>query len=300
MGRAALAILLAALAPGGCDKPEVVERRFDVPLTAAAPPEDEVIATVDGRAIRASDVAVQARARGVTAKVALDELITAEVLAGEAQRRGLDRDRDAREAARAEAVRRYLQTRFEREVTPSAIPDRMLNRAYNANRSMFDHSEYVDVWHILTPVKKGASAADKAAARAVAEELAQRARGVASVEAFKALKDTVQPPGEPLKIEQVVTARDGWVLTTFSFPAFDQLKKPGDTSSVIETDYGYHVLYLVRRIPPVHESLADVTPRLRGLVFPEFQKVEFKRFLEEEVRKHAIVKHEERIPVENP
>lgn len=292
MLRVALPILIFA----ACHEQDVVERRFDVPLTAEAASGDEVIATVDGRPIRVSDVAVQARARGVGAKVALDDLITAEVLAGEAQRRGLQKDRDALEAARSELVRRYLQTRFERAVTPETVPDKMLARAYNANRSMFDHSEYIDVWHILTPVKKDAPAADKAAARAVAEELARRARGVASAEAFKALKDTVKPSGEPFRIEEVVTARDGWVLTSFSFPAFDQLKKPGDTSTVIETDYGYHVLYLVRRIPATHGSLADVTPKLRTLVFPEFQKLAFKQFLDEELRKHAILKREERIP----
>lgn len=288
----ALALLLAA-----CRRDAETGPAFEVPLVAQPAAGDEVVATVDGRPITASQVATQARAAGVAPKEALEQLITAEVLAGEAARRGLDRDPEAREAARAQAVRRYLQVGFEREVTPASIPTAQLRRAYNANRNMFDHSTYIDVWHILTPVPKGATEAQKAQARAIAEEVRKRARGVKSAEQFQAIAQEVSPPPwDAFKVERVMTARDGWVLTSFSYPAFDQLKKPGDVSQVVETDYGYHVMYLIRFIPEEHKSLEEAAPLLRAGIFPEHQRQTFKRYLEEAMLGHKIEKHDERLP----
>ncbi len=290
---AAAIVFLAA----GCRHAEPSATRFEVPLTAEAKAEDEVVATVDGRPIRASQIALQARSAGTSAKQALDDLVTAEALAGEAARRKLDRDRDVLEAARAAAVRRYLHEDFESANGPEAIPMRAVKRTYNANVNMFDHSEYVDVWHILVvaPPDKVPEPQRKAA-RAVAEEIARRARGVSELE-FKALSQLLSPPagGPPLKLERIVTARDGWVLTTFSYPAFDQLKKAGDTSTVVETSYGYHVMYLVKRIPPLHMSVDDAAAQIRANLLPEFQRAEFLRFADEAARKHAIVLHPERL-----
>src|SRR5207237_748916 len=109
--------LLAAVFLGACHAaaPEP-KGRFPTPLVAQAPDEDAVVATVDGRPIRASQVAEQARAAGQSAREALQALVDAEVLAGEAARRGLDGDPDVQEAAEAAAVRRLLHTGFESEV----------------------------------------------------------------------------------------------------------------------------------------------------------------------------------------
>jgi hypothetical protein len=294
MQRLALALVLLA---SGCRARGGVAGRFAVPLTADAPPGDEVVATVDGHPIRASEIALQAQARGVDAKAALADLIDAEVLAAEAARRGIDRDRDAVDAAKAAAVRRLLSTGFERDTTADQIPIRDLKRVYQMNSNLLDHSEYVDVWHLLVPVKKGATPAERAACRAVADELERKARGVASVEAFKALATEVKPPpGVEVRTEQIVTARDGWVLTSFSYPAFDQLKKPGDTSSVVETDYGYHVIYLVKRIPPAHVPLEEAAPKLRAGLLPEFQRHEFAKLVDALAAEHHTVVHYDRLP----
>jgi peptidyl-prolyl cis-trans isomerase C len=264
--RAALVLLLA-----GCTHPPP-SATFDVPLEAAS--QDEVVATVDRRAIRAGEIAAQARAAGSTAKQALDDLIRAELLTGEAARRGLERDRDVQLAIRQSAAHRLLESDFETQVTPSSLPERLVRSYYNKHRNLFDHSEYVDVWHILCPD------------RASAEDIAKRARGIGSADAFKALAD-----GKPYKVEQIVTAREGWVETAFSHAAFDQLKAPGDTSSPIETRYGFHVLYLNRRIPPRHLTLDEARPEM----FPEAQREEFKRYLNEAMRRHHVEEHAERI-----
>lgn len=268
---------------------------WQVPLSAPSS-DDAIVATVDGRPIRAGEIATQARAAGTSAKQALDDLIDAELLAGEAARRGLDKEHDVQLAVRQAAARRLLETTFEKEVTPSSLSERDLRRGYNAQRNMFDHSEYVDTWHILSPADAKAPPEEKQAARAVAEQIAKRARGIGSAEAFKALATEIAPPpGKQLKLEQIITARDGWVVPEYSIPAFDQLKKPGDTSTVVETSFGYHVIYLNRRIPPRHATLDEAKPELTQYLFPPYQRAEFSRFVSEAMVKHRVEVHPERV-----
>ena len=284
-------LALVALVAVGCSHRTAAP---DAPAAAlAAQSDDAVVATVDGRPIYAHAVAVQARARGVDARTALEDLIQAEALAGEAARRGLDRDLEVRLAARGALVRRYLQETFERELTPADVPAVLVRRTYNLNRNMFDHSLYVDVWHILVPVAKDAPAAERAQARARAEAIADKARGVGSLAAFKALAGD-------LRNEEVVTARDGWTEPSFSHAAFAQLHQPGDTTGVVQTSYGYHVEYLIRFIPPVHVPLGEVEGKLRAGLFPEVQKKAFGHFVDEAMARHRVVEHPERLPKAAP
>ena len=291
-------VLLTLPALAGCSHRGQHELgRFEVPLAAAAQAGDEIVATVDGRPIYASAVATQAQAKGCSTKEALEDLVRAEAVVSEAERHKLAHDRDALEAARSMAVLRLLETGFQREVTQATIPDRTVRRTYRANINMYDHSEYIDVWHILQPVAKNASPEDKQKARAVAEEIARRARGVGSALAFQQLATAVKQPAglQPLKVERLVTARDGWILTTFSYPAFDQLKKPGDTSTVIETEYGYHVVYLNRRIPPLHRTVEDAAQELRSAIFPNYQKSAFISWVADVQKQHDVRVHAERL-----
>jgi peptidyl-prolyl cis-trans isomerase C len=291
------ALFVAALAACGQRGPAGAAD-WQVPLSAGPPASSEtdpVVATVDERPLRASDVALQARARKESPRAALAELVDAEVLAGEAARRGLVHYREALEAARAAAVRRLLGQTFEKEVTPSLVPMTAVRRFYADNAATFDHDELVDLWHILVPVANSSTSEERQAARAAAEELAARARGVATVEAFTVLAGRVKAP-RPVRSEHVVTERDGWTVRSFSYPAFDLLKRPGDTSPVVETEYGYHVMYLVRRLPPAHIPIAQLEPRIRAGLFPSFQRREFLQYADRLAGSHAIVVHPEKLP----
>jgi peptidyl-prolyl cis-trans isomerase C len=267
--------------------------RFVVPLVAAGGDEDAVVATVDGRPIRASAVAQQALASSHDARHALNDLIDAEVLAGEAARRGIDRDHDAEEAAEAVAVRRLLQNDFEKEVTAAKIPDAVIHRVYEKNKPALVHDVMIDVWHILVPVDK-LTADEKIQARAAAEDLSRRARAAKDVEAFKALAATVQAP-RAAHYEHVITERDGWTVKEFSHPAFEFLKKPGDVSPVVETSYGFHVMYLVGYRPSINIGYAEAEPELRKNFFPEFQKPEFLHYCERLAGSHRVELHPEHL-----
>jgi hypothetical protein len=259
------------------------------PLVAET--QDDVVATVDGRPIHATAVAAQARARGVDVRTALEDLIKAEALAGEAARRGLDRNLEVRIETRGALARRYLQTTFEREVTAAQVPEPALRREYQRQLPYLNHSTYADVWHFFVPVAKNATDAEKAAARARVEALAKKARGL-SLDQFKQLARD-----EGLQNEEIVTAKDGWVQKPFSYAAFEQLKNPGDTThGIIETTFGYHVEHLIRWVPPVHIPFDEAVPRLRDGMFGEYQKFAFKKAVDDVMARHHVETHPERLP----
>ena len=283
--------LVLALVAAGCSGRRAPADAPSAALVAAS--DDAVVATVDGRPIYASAVAAQARARGVDARAALSDLLDAEALAGEAARRGLDRDLDVRLDTKGALVRRLLETTFDKEVTPADVPTQWVRREYRRRLPYLSHSLYVDVWHFYVPVAKNATADEKARARARAEALAKRARGM-TLEQFKQLATD-----EKLPNEEVVTARDGWVQRPFSEAAFAQLHQPGDTTSgIIETTYGYHVEHLIRFIPPVHITIDEAEPKLREGLFPAWRKPAFERFVDDAMSRHRIEKHPERLPAE--
>jgi peptidyl-prolyl cis-trans isomerase C len=281
------ALAVAALFVGSCSHPPASDAPV-APLRAQS--SDEIVATVDGQPIYASAIAMQARARGVDRKTALADLVDAEALAGEAARRGLDRDLEVRDETKGALVRRYLARDFEPTVTPADVPDQVVRREYQSRLAYLVHDTYADVWQLLVPVAANASPADKAAARARAEALAKQARGL-SLDAFKKLADDAG-----LHSEEIVSARDGWVQKPFSEAAF-ALEKPGDTSSApVETTFGYHVLHLIRFIPPEHVTLAAAAPKIKEGVFPEFQRRWFGKLVDEAMARHKVELHPEHLP----
>ena len=52
------------------------------------------------------------------------------MLAGEAARRGLDRDLEVRDETKGALVRRYLALGFEPTVTSADVPDKLVRREY--------------------------------------------------------------------------------------------------------------------------------------------------------------------------
>jgi peptidyl-prolyl cis-trans isomerase C len=252
---------------------------------------DEVVATVDGRPIYASDVARQARARGTSAKEALSDLVDAEVLAGEAQRRKLDHDLEVVDETKGAMVRRYLHETFEPSVHPSDVPDQIVRREYQRNLPNLNHDTYADVWHFVVSIRPDAPKDQLAAARQRAIELGKKARGM-TVDQFKELAKS-----EGLRNEEIITARDGWVQRPFSEAAFTQLKKPGDvTYDPPQTTFGFHVEYLIRWIPPAHITLSEAAPKIREKLFPEMQKRFFAKFVDEAMSRYHIVTHPEHLP----
>jgi parvulin-like peptidyl-prolyl isomerase len=284
---------LLVLALCACDRPPPPAPRDRLPVLPA-PPEAEVVATVNGRALTAAQVAEQARATGQPPAQALDGLIRGELLAQAADERGLGAEPEVQRRAREAMVRRYLREAFEKENTPEvAVTALDLRKAYQAALPRLVHPPLKEVHHLLIRTK---GADDKAAA--LAEEMRQRALKTTSVEEFNRLQDEyrerVKATGHELINEQVITAREGWTAEPFAKATFE-LRKPGDISPVTHTTFGYHVVRLHRDIPAENISMEEAAPTIRKDLFPRAQAREFQRWLERQGMKHQATLYPDRL-----
>jgi len=139
-----------------------------------------------------------------------------------------------------------------------------LKSYYEQNQSRFGTSEERRASHILITAPKDAPAADREKAKAKAEQLLADVRKNPASFADLAKKNS-QDPGSAEKGGQLDFVTRGSMVKPFEDAMFAM--KKGDTSDVVETEFGYHII-----------RLDDIKPA----VVPPFEQV--KARIEDEVR----------------
>jgi len=244
----------------------------------------EVVARVDGRRVLAADLRHQMR-RGADRRKALDDLIAFELLAGEALRRGLDRDPSVVRARKRALANLMVRRSFGDHFTKASIPERLLRQAYEANIRRFVHPELVKVVHLVAIARRKRHGA---AHHERARKLAARAHSIAtagrlSPDEFAQIADLLheraRADGVLFKSERLTTPRRNYTEASFADAAF-ALTRPGAISSVVATRYGYHVIYLEQRIAGVDRAFSEVADDLRDRVFDDAREVVFGEYVD--------------------
>jgi peptidyl-prolyl cis-trans isomerase C len=151
------------------------------------------------------------------------------------QSRGITLERLRADTADTIAVNQMLQKELEPKVT---VTEADAKTFFEKNKPRFHQEDSVHASHILVHVDEKADAATKAGAKAKADGLlAQLKKGAAFADLAK---KNSQDPG---------SAPNGGDLGFFSrgqmVPAFEEAAfalKPGQTSGVVETPFGYHII----------------------------------------------------------
>ena len=135
------------------------------------------------------------------------------------------------------------------------VSDADINAYYAANQKRYTAEEARRASHILIAVKKGASDADKAAAKAKAESILAELRKNPADFAKIAKAQSQDPASAEL-------GGDLDFITRGSLPkpvedAAYALKQ-GQISDVVESDFGYHIITITDLKPAVVKPLADV------------------------------------------
>ena len=118
--------------------------------------------------------------------------------------------------------------------------DADLQKLYNQNQDQFRTKERVHARHILL-MTQGKPPAEDAKIKAQAEDLLKQIQAGANFEELA--KKYSQDPGSAPKGGDL-----GWVEHGQMVPAFEQAcfsLKPGQTSGVIKTEYGYHIVQVL-------------------------------------------------------
>jgi peptidyl-prolyl cis-trans isomerase C len=262
----------------------------------------DVIATVNGRPIplrHAVLIAERLMGQGPATpevkanayRAAMEQLIARELLFQEAVARRIAPDDRAVERAHDQIRGRYkteeewqnflklqgldpqgfkteLRTRHTVEAmlkseaarVPADVPESEIKAFYEANPSQFQVGEQLKASHLLVRPAAPGDAAAKAAARAKTEKALARVQK--GGEDFAAVAREVS--------EDPSSAPQGGLLPPFAkgamVPPFEKAAfalKPGELSQVVESDFGYHVIKLHERLPPVSQTLDEARDSIR-------------------------------------
>jgi peptidyl-prolyl cis-trans isomerase C len=154
------------------------------------------------------------------------------------------------------AIQKLVQTKV---LTDLTVSDQAAKDFYDKNQDKLKQPERVHLRHILVRADANAPAADKAKAKAKAEELLKR---VQNGEDFaKVAAESSDDPGSK--------GRGGdlsWVGRGQAPPPIDKaafaLTKPNDLSPVVESEYGYHIIQLLERQDATVPPFEQVKPRI--------------------------------------
>jgi len=141
-----------------------------------------------------------------------------------------------------------------------AVSDDEIQQYYNAHQDQYTVKDQVRVRHILIAVPQGADAATDAAAKAKAENLLKQIKGGADFAALA--KANSDDPGSKGQGGELGFLQHGVTVPEFDKTAFSL--GVGQTSDVIKTQFGYHILQVEEKqsahVKPIVEVKDQIVP----------------------------------------
>jgi peptidyl-prolyl cis-trans isomerase D len=138
------------------------------------------------------------------------------------------------------------------------VTDADLQRSYTQNQEAFRTPERVKARHILLKTQ-GKPASEEAAIKAKGENLLKQIKGGADF--AKLAKENSEDPGSAANGGNL----GDWITHGQMVPEFDKAifaLKPGETSDLVKTQYGYHIVQTLARQDAGLRSFADVKAEL--------------------------------------
>jgi len=166
---------------------------------------------------------------------------------------------DIKQGMRENLAIRNLVTK---EMAPKiVIADADVQKFYDQNGERMQRPEQVNASHILIAVKSGASESEKAAAKKKADDLLAKlkAGGDFSQLAKDNSDDGSKSQGGDL----------GWISKGQTVPPFEAAAfalKPGETSGVVESQFGYHIIRVKEHRPGGKAPFADAKEQITNFL----------------------------------
>ncbi len=268
------------------------------------PPAASLVARVNGAPITAEAVArlVDETDGGVAAEAAVEALIHQELLAAEARQREWHAHVLVSDARRRAMARAALREKIERQVTADTIDRDKLRRYYEKNINHYVHPVLRRVVHIVFMVKKQQFTDDDA--RSLAEQAAEEANTLTSVEDFSALgARLVETHGTKVKIEPLPPfSKDSkQFVSEFVKGAFGSTPV-GRASPAIKTKFGWHVLFIQEEIEKQNQTFDEIANQLAEQVLPAERELRTQQWLERLLKKGPVFIYEDALTnlIESP
>ncbi len=207
----------------------------------------------------------------------------------EAQLEEFFKQNSGRYATAIPETRKIQYVAFDSSNLPGGKPqvtDAELQAYYNAHVAQFQVKEQARVRHILIAVT---DPQNDAAAKAKAEDLLRQIRGGANF-ADLAGKNS-DDPGSKMQGGEL-----GFLDRGKTVPAFDRVAftlAPGQTSDLVKTQFGYHIIQVEEKRPAHTRSLAEVKPEILPILEQQRSGAAMQTFasrLAEDAKKNGLEK----------
>jgi peptidyl-prolyl cis-trans isomerase C len=222
----------------------------------------------------------------------LDKMIDEMLLLQEAEKRGLSQNQEL--LAKVERYRNRLVTEMlYRDVAKerSQVDEAEIEAYFQTHKNRFAQKERIRVSQILILLPPDADSEKEAEARKKAEESLGRVR--AGEDFGELAKEYSEGPTAERGGDLGYFSR-GRMLPDFEEAAFS-LEKVGDTSDLVRTKFGYHIIVLTGRQPAKELSLDEVRERIVRQLASAKRK-EIRQSLAKELRESGRVNvYEERL-----
>ena len=261
--------LLAVLAAGCGEAPSdaVTSEQAPAlpsPTRANAQVGGEVVSTVDGAPITLSEVRETATRLHLSPLDALRRLQSELAIVHRAEATPLVRDAEVERAAQRAAVRALLRTQIEAAHTAEAqTPEAVQARYAEIAQNLVSPEQRVST-HLLVPIAADAEEARRDAARRIAEGFLRdvtlapdEAAALAQLDALAGTHGAFE-----VSVEHLPAFSRADIETAFADALFG-MTEPGLVPRVVQTSYGFHVIYLQRIEPPWTVPREEWEPALR-------------------------------------
>jgi len=186
--------------------------------------------------------------------------------------RKLSIDQMKADAKRDIAIARLIDTEIASKV---ALKPAQVEDFYKNNQEKFKQPESVRASHILIAFPEGADAAAKAQAKAKAQKVL---KDVKAGKDFAALaREHSQDPGSAQNGGDLGFFPQGQMVGPFNDVAFTL--KPGATSDLVETQFGYHIIRVAEKQPARAVPLEEVRPKIEQYLQNQNRETETDAFV---------------------
>ena len=177
-----------------------------------------------------------------------------------------------------------IQELLDKEVTGKIkVSDEETKAFYDKNPQLFQQPEQINASHILIKVQADAPADQKAEARKKIEDVQQK---VKKGEDFATLAKTYSEGPSGPKGGDLGYFRRGQMVKPFEEAAFSL--KPDETSEIVETQFGYHLIKVNDKKPAKKMTYTEVKDRLSENLKKQKQDSEANAYIET-LRKDAKI-----------
>lgn len=168
---------------------------------------------------------------------------------------GISEDDLKRDIERNLVIQKFYQKEV---IEKSKISDEYLKDYYEKNKKDFLRPESAHIRHILIKIEPTANATEKEEKKKLALEVLEKAR---QGEDFGALAFNYSDDDWRVKGGDLGLIHRGRLLPELEEVAFKL--RPGEISDLIETIYGFHIIKLEEKMPPVQLSFDEIREKLK-------------------------------------